>query len=169
MVCSFVEKTILERTYEEDKISAYQTLYTCLISVAKLMAPIAPFYADRLYRDLDATTEKEQYASVHLAYFPTANNQCIAADLEKKMQLAQRIVSLVLSIRKRKIKCVSPSKGFDSCARQSRKTSHFGSIGSDRCRKSTSKQSKFSTMLRRFWSRKSSQILKPLALDLVRK
>ena len=96
-------------TYEEDKISAYQTLYTCLISVAKLMAPIAPFYADRLYQDLDATTEKEQYASVHLAYFPTANNQCIAADLEKKMQLAQRIVSLVLSIRKKeKIKVRQP-------------------------------------------------------------
>ncbi|MEE3020528.1 MAG: isoleucine--tRNA ligase, partial [Bacteroidota bacterium] len=96
-------------TYEEDKISAYQTLYTCLISIAKLMAPIAPFYADRLYQDLDATTEKEQYASVHLAYFPTANNEFIAADLEKKMQLAQRIVSLVLSIRKKeKIKVRQP-------------------------------------------------------------
>ena len=98
-------------TYEEDKISAYQTLYTCLISIAKLMAPIAPFYADRLYQDLDATTEKEQYASVHLAYFPTANNEFIAADLEKKMQLAQRIVSLVLSIRKKeKIKVRQPLK-----------------------------------------------------------
>ena len=98
-------------TYEEDKISAYQTLYTCLISIAKLMAPIAPFYADRLYQDLDATTEKEQYASVHLAYFPTANNEFIAADLEKKMQLAQSIVSLVLSIRKKeKIKVRQPLK-----------------------------------------------------------
>ena len=96
-------------TYEEDKIAAYQTLYTCLISIAKLMAPIAPFYADRLYQDLDKTTSKEQYASVHLAYFPDADNGFVNADLEKKMQRAQRIVSLVLSIRKKeKIKVRQP-------------------------------------------------------------
>ena len=96
-------------TYEEDKIAAYQTLYTCLISVAKLMAPIAPFYADRLYQDLDKTTSKEQYASVHLAYFTDADNGFVNADLEKKMQRAQRIVSLVLSIRKKeKIKVRQP-------------------------------------------------------------
>ena len=96
-------------TYEEDKIAAYQTLYTCLISIAKLMAPIAPFYADRLYQDLDKTTSKEQYASVHLAYFPDADNRFVNADLEKKMQRAQRIVSLVLSIRKKeKIKVRQP-------------------------------------------------------------
>ena len=96
-------------TYEEDKIAAYQTLYTCLISIAKLMAPIAPFYADRLYQDLDKTTLKEQYASVHLAYFPDADNGFVNADLEKKMQRAQRIVSLVLSIRKKeKIKVRQP-------------------------------------------------------------
>ena len=96
-------------TYEEDKIAAYQTLYTCLISIAKLMAPIAPFYADRLYQDLDKTTSKEQYASVHLAYFPDADNAFVNADLEKKMQRAQRIVSLVLSIRKKeKIKVRQP-------------------------------------------------------------
>ena len=96
-------------TYEEDKIAAYQTLYTCLISIAKLMAPIAPFYADRLYQDLDKTTSKEQYASVHLAYFPDADNGFVNAGLEKKMQRAQRIVSLVLSIRKKeKIKVRQP-------------------------------------------------------------
>ena len=96
-------------TYEADKIAAYQTLYTCLISVAKLMAPIAPFYADRLYQDLDKTTSKEQYASVHLAYFPDAHKDFIDSDLEQKMQRAQRIVSLILSIRKKeKIKVRQP-------------------------------------------------------------
>jgi len=96
-------------TYEADKIAAYQTLYTCLVSVAKLMAPIAPFYADRLYQDLDKTTAKEQYASVHLAYFPDADNGFVDTALEEKMQRAQRIVSLVLSIRKKeKIKVRQP-------------------------------------------------------------
>jgi isoleucyl-tRNA synthetase len=96
-------------TYEADKIAAYQTLYTCLVSVAKLMAPIAPFYADRLYQDLDKTTAKEQYASVHLAYFPGADKGFVDPALEKKMQHAQRIVSLVLSIRKKeKIKVRQP-------------------------------------------------------------
>ena len=96
-------------TYEADKIAAYQTLYTCLISVAKLMAPIAPFYADRLYQDLDKTTSKEQYASVHLAYFPDALKDFIDPALEQKMQSAQRIVSLILSIRKKeKIKVRQP-------------------------------------------------------------
>ena len=96
-------------TYEADKIAAYQTLYTCLVSVAKLMAPIAPFYADRLYQDLDKTTAKEQYASVHLAYFPDAVKSFVDPVLEEKMQRAQRIVSLVLSIRKKeKIKVRQP-------------------------------------------------------------
>jgi isoleucyl-tRNA synthetase len=73
------------------------------------MAPIAPFYADRLYQDLDKTTAKEQYASVHLAYFPDDDNGFVDTALEEKMQLAQRIVSLVLSIRKKeKIKVRQP-------------------------------------------------------------
>ena len=73
------------------------------------MAPIAPFYADRLYQDLDKTTAKEQYASVHLAYFPDDDNVFIDTALEEKMQLAQRIVSLLLSIRKKeKIKVRQP-------------------------------------------------------------
>ena len=97
--------------YEVDKIAAYQTLYACLVSVAKLMAPIAPFYADRLYQDLDKTSGKEKYASVHLAYFPNADKSFVDPPLEEKMQLAQRIVSLVLSIRKKeKIKVRQPLK-----------------------------------------------------------
>ena len=94
-----------------DKIAAYQTLYACLVSVAKLMAPIAPFYADRLYQDLDKTSGKEKYESVHLAYFPNADKSFVDPPLEEKMQLAQRIVSLVLSIRKKeKIKVRQPLK-----------------------------------------------------------
>jgi isoleucyl-tRNA synthetase len=95
--------------YEQDKIAAYQTLYTCLETVAKLMAPIAPFYADRLYQDLDRTTSKENISSVHLAYFPKVNSDAIDKNLELKMQRAQRIVSLVLSLRKKeKIKVRQP-------------------------------------------------------------
>jgi isoleucyl-tRNA synthetase len=95
--------------YEQDKIADYQTLYTCLETVAKLMAPIAPFYADRLYQDLDRTTSKENISSVHLAYFPKVNSDAIDKNLELKMQRAQRIVSLVLSLRKKeKIKVRQP-------------------------------------------------------------
>lgn len=87
----------------KDKLSAYQTLYTCLKTVAQLMAPVAPFYADRLYKDL---TGEE---SVHLADFPTADQKLIAPELEQKMQLAQTISSLVLSLRqKEKIKVRQP-------------------------------------------------------------
>ena len=95
--------------YEQDKIAAYQTLYRCLETVAKLMAPIAPFYADRLYQDLDRTSSEENISSVHLAYFPKVNSDAVDKDLELKMQRAQRIVSLVLSIRKKeKIKVRQP-------------------------------------------------------------
>jgi isoleucyl-tRNA synthetase len=95
--------------YQKDKISAYQTLYTCLTTVAKLSAPIAPFFMDQLYRDLDATTQKEGYESVHLAEFPVFEASMVNKDLERKMQLAQKISSLVLSIRqKEKIKVRQP-------------------------------------------------------------
>lgn len=95
--------------YQKDKISAYQTLYTCLITVAKLSAPIAPFFMDRLYKDLTATTQKDRFESVHLADFPIANAMIIDTDLESKMQKAQTISSLVLSIRqKEKIKVRQP-------------------------------------------------------------
>ncbi len=80
-----------------------------MATVSKLIAPVAPFYADRLYQDLDKTTQKEQCSSVHLAYFPDVNSAFIDPKLEQKMQRAQRIVSLVLSIRKKeKIKVRQP-------------------------------------------------------------
>lgn len=96
-------------SYEADKIAAYQTLYECLLSVAKMMAPVAPFYADRLYQDLNGVTKREAASSVHLAFYPKANVDAINPSLEQKMQRAQKITSLVLSIRKReKIKVRQP-------------------------------------------------------------
>jgi isoleucyl-tRNA synthetase len=96
-------------SYEADKIAAFQTLYECLMSVAKLMAPVAPFYADRLYQDLNGITQQETASSVHLAYYPKSNNAFINPALEQKMQRAQKITSLVLSLRKReKIKVRQP-------------------------------------------------------------
>ncbi len=95
--------------YGQDKISAYQTLYTCLVTVAKLSAPVAPFFMDRLYKDLDAVTGKDGFESVHLAGFPTYDASMVNEKLERKMQLAQKISSLVLSIRqKEKIKVRQP-------------------------------------------------------------
>lgn len=84
-----------------DKLSAYQTLYTCLISISKLMSPIAPFFADRLYTDLNKVTKKESFESVHLADFPVYNSQLVNKALEERMQMAQDISSLVLSLRKK--------------------------------------------------------------------
>ncbi len=97
-------------SYGEDKISAYQTLYTCLETVAKLGAPIAPFFMDRLYKDLVAVVSKNQVrASVHLTDFPQANKSLIDSALEARMQKAQTISSLVLSLRQReKIKVRQP-------------------------------------------------------------
>ncbi len=96
-------------SYEADKIAAYQTLYECLLSVAKMMAPVAPFYADRLYQDLNGITKCEAASSVHLALYPTSNVEVINPALEQKMQRAQKITSLVLSLRKReKIKVRQP-------------------------------------------------------------
>ena len=96
-------------SYEADKIAAYQTLYECLMSVAKLMAPVAPFYADRLYQDLNSIIQQDTASSVHLAYYPKSNNAFINPALEQKMQRAQKITSLVLSLRKReKIKVRQP-------------------------------------------------------------
>ncbi len=85
----------------EDKLAAYQTLYTCLITVAKLMAPVAPFFSDWLYRHLNGVTRLESHVSVHLADFPTADPRIIDKALEQRMDYAQRIASLVLSLRKR--------------------------------------------------------------------
>lgn len=86
--------------YSDDKISAYQTLYTCLEVVAKLSAPIAPFFMDQLYQDLNKVTGKENCESVHLTDFPVADESLIDEDLVEKTHLAQTITSLVLSIRR---------------------------------------------------------------------
>lgn len=95
--------------YAQDKISAYQTLYTCMLTVAKLGAPVAPFFMDRLYKDLNAATQKEAFESVHLAEFPVYNEAIVNKTLERKMENAQTISSLVLSLRaKEKIKVRQP-------------------------------------------------------------
>jgi isoleucyl-tRNA synthetase len=87
--------------YSDDKISAYQTLYTCLETVAKLSAPIAPFFMDQLYQDLNAATGKEKFESVHLTDFPVADESLIDQDLVEKTHLAQNITSMVFSLRKK--------------------------------------------------------------------
>jgi isoleucyl-tRNA synthetase len=87
--------------YTADKIAAYQTLYRCLDTVARLMAPVAPFFAERLFRDLNAVTQREAATSVHCADFPTADTAVIDHDLEERMELAQKISSMVLSLRKK--------------------------------------------------------------------
>ncbi|WP_291274226.1 isoleucine--tRNA ligase [Flavobacterium sp.] len=89
--------------YGTDKIAAYQTLYTCLDTVAKLAAPIAPFFMDRLYKDLNTATNKESYTSVHLANFPVLVENFVDKSLESKMLKAQTVSSLVLSLRKKEM------------------------------------------------------------------
>ena len=84
-----------------DKLAAYQTLYTCLLTLSRLMAPIAPFYADRLYKDLTAGTARATADSVHLDRFPVADERLIDKELEARMELAQQTTSLVLSLRKK--------------------------------------------------------------------
>jgi len=87
--------------YEQDKISAYQTLYECLETVIQLTAPIAPFFSDAIFSNLNSVTGKHQVASIHHANFPVANETFIDAALEERMQLAQDVCSLVLSLRKK--------------------------------------------------------------------
>lgn len=95
--------------YNEDKKAAYQTLYTCLITIAKLGSPIAPFYMDRLFNDLNSVSNKENKLSVHLTDFPVANESLIDEGLEKQMELAQNISSLAHSLRKKeKLKVRQP-------------------------------------------------------------
>ena len=89
--------------YGTDKIAAYQTLYTCLINVAKLSAPIAPFFMDQLYRDLVNATGSEDFASIHLANFPVSVENFVDKSLESKMMKAQTVSSLVLSLRKKEM------------------------------------------------------------------
>jgi isoleucyl-tRNA synthetase len=89
--------------YEKDKVSGYQTLYTCLLTVAKLGAPIAPFFMDNLYKDLTNVSCKEAFESVHLATFPVYDKSLVDNKLEHKMQQAQKIASMVLSLRKKEM------------------------------------------------------------------
>jgi len=89
--------------YAQDKIAAYQTLYTCLLTVAKLSAPVAPFFMDKLYRDLTQATHTEDFSSVHLAEFPKSADNFVDKSLESRMQKAQTISSLVLSLRKKEM------------------------------------------------------------------
>lgn len=86
---------------DNDKLSAYQTLYRCLFTVSKLMAPIAPFYADRLYGDLKAASAENGCVSVHLSAFPKVEASEIDTTLEQRMELAQKVTSMVLSLRKK--------------------------------------------------------------------
>ena len=96
-------------SYDKDKISAYQTLYTCLKTVAKLSAPIAPFYSDLLFTDLNKISGKEQDQSVHLSDFPGYDESLIDSDLEQKMAIAQKASSMILSLRrKEKLKVRQP-------------------------------------------------------------
>ena len=85
----------------KDKLSAYQTLYTCLETVAKLLAPFAPFYADQLYLDLTKATGRDNVCSVHLATYPEFDESVIDADLEERMAMAQKITSMVLALRRK--------------------------------------------------------------------
>ena len=89
--------------YAQDKIAAYQTLYECLLAISKLGAPIAPFFMDKLYRDLTLATQSENFESVHLADFPQCVEKYVDKSLESKMEKAQTISSLVLSLRKKEM------------------------------------------------------------------
>jgi isoleucyl-tRNA synthetase len=87
--------------YSDDKISAYQTLYTCLETLSRLMAPIAPFFSERMFMDLNSVTHRLDVESVHHAAFPTVHEEMIDKELEERMQLAQQICSMGLSLRKK--------------------------------------------------------------------
>ncbi|MDN3643136.1 isoleucine--tRNA ligase [Lutimonas halocynthiae] len=89
--------------YQKDKISAYQTLYTCLITISKIASPIAPFFMDNLYRDLTKNVSKNRLSSVHLGEFPKSDSALIDPSLERKMHKAQSISSMVLSLRKKEM------------------------------------------------------------------
>src|SRR5690606_20492396 len=95
--------------YTKDKIAAYQTLYECLLSVSKLSAPVAPFFMDRLFNDLNSITRKEEVESVHLSDFGNKEETSIDIDLEERMEIAQKLTSMVLALRKKeKLKVRQP-------------------------------------------------------------
>ncbi len=87
--------------YSTDKISAYQTLYNCLVTIAQLSSPIAPFFSEQLFRDLNGVTNKLAFESVHLSDFPLADNSCVNKKLEERMEMAQQFSSMILSLRKK--------------------------------------------------------------------
>ena len=87
--------------YTADKIAAYQTLYRCLEVIAQIMSPIAPFYADRLFSDLNQVTGRHHSVSVHLTDYPVADEKLIDRTLEERMELAQKVSSMVLALRKK--------------------------------------------------------------------
>jgi isoleucyl-tRNA synthetase len=87
--------------YSDDKIAAFQTLYTCMETIAKLIAPIAPFYSERLFTDLNSVSGKENVQSIHHSLFPSYDEKSINPSLEERMDLAQRISSLTLALRKK--------------------------------------------------------------------
>lgn len=95
--------------YSIDKISAYQTLYECLLTISKIASPIAPFFMENLYKDLNDTTKKELFESVHLSYFPKYNDNIINEELEYRMHLTKKVTSMAFSLRKKgKIKVRQP-------------------------------------------------------------
>lgn len=100
LVCTFIPEKILGGEYSQDKISAYQTLYTCLETIAILSAPIAPFYMEKLFGDLNKVTGRHS-GSVHLADFPKADEKLIDNELEERMELAQQISSMVLGLEEK--------------------------------------------------------------------
>jgi len=115
--------------YGPEKIAAYQTLYTCLEVIALLSSPIAPFYMDRLYRDLKAVTSDKVTESIHLAHFPTWKAEAIDLDLEARMEVAQRMSSLILSIRKKEqIKVRQPLQKVLIPALDSERAAHIESV-----------------------------------------
>ena len=113
----------------KDKLSAYQTLYTCLETVAKLLAPFAPFYADQLYLDLNNATGKDTTLSVHLVEFPKADESLVDNDLETRMGLAQKITSMVLALRRKvNIKVRQPLQAIMIPAVDSAQKAHIEAV-----------------------------------------
>jgi isoleucyl-tRNA synthetase len=117
--------------FSQDKLSAYQTLYTCLETVSRLMAPIAPFYADQLFCDLNAVSGKDTSESVHLADFPKFDAAVIDTKLEARMQLAQQISSMVLALRRKvSIKVRQPLTAIMVPAVDSEQKAHIQAVSS---------------------------------------
>lgn len=115
--------------YTDDKISAYQTLYTCLETLARLAAPIAPFFCDRLFNDLNNVSGRFEFDTVHACDFPVANKELVDKDLENRMQMAQKICSLVLSLRKRNnLKVRQPLSKIMIPAKDATQQSHIEAV-----------------------------------------